>query len=83
MVYPTLSLQFEDIIDIDFQTSTDKLAAEWSGFHHPYQAITYKICYTVNPDIVSNCIDVGEENDYTFSGLNLTPFQVMIPLNHT
>ena len=69
-------LQFQDVIDIDFQTSIDMLAAEWSGFHHPHQTIEYKICYTTEPSVPANCVDVGEEKHYKFNGISLTPFQV-------
>ncbi|XP_060577218.1 uncharacterized protein LOC132734491 [Ruditapes philippinarum] len=68
--------QFVDIDDIDFQTSTSKLTARWSGFEHPHEDINFTVCIsnTTFKDFMT-CAFVGSGNKHTFHGLKLKPYQ--------
>ncbi|XP_060604506.1 uncharacterized protein LOC132757271 [Ruditapes philippinarum] len=68
--------QFVDIDDIDYQTSTSKLTARWSGFEHPHEDINFTVCIsnTTIKDIVT-CANIDSGNRHTFYGLNLKPYQ--------
>ncbi|XP_060578984.1 uncharacterized protein LOC132735961, partial [Ruditapes philippinarum] len=69
-------VQFVDIDDIDYQTSTSKLTARWSGFEHPHEDINFTVCIsnTTIKDIVT-CANIDSGNRHTFYGLNLKPYQ--------
>ncbi|XP_060572684.1 uncharacterized protein LOC132730723, partial [Ruditapes philippinarum] len=69
-------VKFVDIDDIDFQTSTSKVTARWSGFKHPHEDIRFTVCISnaFSTDFIK-CEQTTSTDQYTISGLNLTEYE--------
>ncbi|XP_076113981.1 uncharacterized protein LOC143082265 [Mytilus galloprovincialis] len=78
-VIPTSNLQNEakDIEDRDFTPETTSLAVRWTGFIHPHQHVNYSACIGTVPSTcdTSAMKTLETYKSYTFTGLNLQPFQ--------
>ncbi|XP_060580924.1 uncharacterized protein LOC132737608 [Ruditapes philippinarum] len=68
--------KFVDIDDIDFQTSTSKVTARWSGFKHPHEDIRFTVCISnaFSTDFIK-CEQTTSIDQYTISGLDLTEYE--------
>ncbi|XP_053400999.1 uncharacterized protein LOC128557566 [Mercenaria mercenaria] len=68
--------KFVDIDDIDYQTSTSKLTARWSGFEHPHEDINFTVCISnASSSDYMTCARSDVKNKYTFYDLSLNPYE--------
>ncbi|XP_053401015.1 uncharacterized protein LOC128557569 [Mercenaria mercenaria] len=69
-------VKFVDIHDIDYQTRTSKLTAQWSGFEHPHEDINFTVCISnASSRDYMTCERSEVNNNYTFYDLSLNPYE--------